>query len=64
MNIVEWFQEEMATDDESSEKKDDQLEQLWEEADKQEKAVINKVFTVLCGYSFETLKQKVAECED
>lgn len=59
MNLFEYFEQEMNTDDVSYEKKSAELKEMYENASLEQSKVLNEVFITLCGWSLGTLIQQV-----
>lgn len=62
--ISEVFDCEVQTDDEPFEKRDRQLARIWNNANKEQRAIIDDVLITLCGWSFDTLRKMAREKED
>ena len=59
--ITEVFDREVQTDDEPFEKRDRQLLRIWNNADKEQRAIIDDLLITLCGRSFDTLRKMARE---
>lgn len=55
MNLFEVITQEIENDDECIEKKEEQLLDLYHNANTQEQTILNEVFIAMTGWSFETL---------
>jgi hypothetical protein len=62
--ITEVFDREVQTDDESYDKRDRRLLWIWKKANKEQRAIIDDVLIILCGWSFDTLRKMAREKED
>ena len=60
MNIFDYLLINIESDDESGEDVSNRLLGLYDTASETERKIIDKVFIALCGYSFVSLKEKVA----
>ena len=58
LNIIEVIVEEIATDQESTDKSSARLHHVWENAIPGERKAINEVLMCVCGWTYETLKDK------
>lgn len=61
--ISEVFDTAVQTDDEPFEKRDRQILRIWNNANKEQRAIIDDVLITLCGWSFDTLRKMSQEKE-
>lgn len=58
MNLIDYIDSEMGNDDEDRDDQSEQLERVYLEASDEAKAVLDKAFICLCGWSLTNLVGK------
>jgi hypothetical protein len=64
MNLIEIITREMADDEDNLTKQSELLEEAYLEADEAGKALLDKAFICLCGWSLQHLIEKAESEED
>jgi hypothetical protein len=59
--LIDWIEEQMASDDEPRERQSAKLADVYEEASPEARAAIDRAFTALCGYQLSTAIATVRE---
>ena len=59
MNLIELILSEMQDDDADTEDQSQRLEQVYDEADQTGKKAIDDTLICLCGYSMDSLRNKL-----
>ncbi|MDP0500855.1 MAG: hypothetical protein Q7P63_12230 [Verrucomicrobiota bacterium JB022] len=59
MNILELIQSEMATDEVDTDRESERLIDWFDSLPNDQQAAVNLAFTYVCGWTLETLREKV-----
>jgi hypothetical protein len=63
MNLYEFIQNAIKTDDEPIDECSFEMERIYLEADNEEKKQIDRMFIALCGWSIKTMLTEIPEIE-